>query len=197
MTRSVDWGALALLTLRSPSEAAEQVLAFNLSRDVLWSSLALVAVINTILFSLSNILLPTPSPLPAMLTHPLVFFVLVAGGLVVTVHALYWTGRMLGAKGDMGDLLALLIWLQALRAVAQAAVLVLVFVSPMLAAFLVFAAGLAALWILVNFVSVGLRLFSLGRALAVLLAASLALIFGLSLLLSLIGVTAIGIPANV
>lgn len=193
----MGWGDLALLTVRNPSEAARKVVALNFDREVLWTALALVAVINAILFALSNIALPTPAPLPAFLSNPLLFFFIVAGGLVLTVNALFWTGRMLGGSGDMGDLLALLIWLQVLRAVAQAAVLVLMLAAPMLGALLVLVAGLWALWILLHFVSVGLRLNSLARAATVLIAATLGLVLGLSLILSMIGVTAMGLTPNV
>ncbi len=198
MTAQMTWGQLALFTLRNPPEAAEHILSWGLSRSTLWTALALVAVINTIIFTLSNILVPNPSPLGPAMNNPAVFLFIVAGGLVITVHALFWTGRMLGAdQANFGDMLALMIWLQALRAVAQAAVLVLMIVSPALAMLLVLAAAVAALWLLVNFINVALRLESMSRAVMVLIASTLAVVLGLSVFLSMIGVTAMGIPANV
>ncbi|XDA96639.1 YIP1 family protein [Sulfitobacter sp. LCG007] len=198
MTRHIDWGALALMTLRAPAEAAAIIAAWELPRQVLWMGLALVAILNTFLFSLSEMIVPTSMPLPGVITNPLVFFVTVAGGLIASVHVFYWTGRMLGAPvRDMGPLLALMIWLQALRGVVQAAVLVLLLVSPAISALLVFAASLYAVWILLNFLSVGLGLQSVWRALGVLVAGSLALVLGISILLSFIDVGAIGLIPNV
>ncbi|TMM54598.1 Yip1 family protein [Sulfitobacter sabulilitoris] len=193
------WGQLALLTLRDPKAAAADIMAWDLPRDALWTALALVAAINTLIFGLSDLLVPVPTPsaVPAIFSSPLVFYVIVAGGLVVTAHALFWTGRALGGQGEFGDLLALLIWLQALRAAAQAAVLLAMLVMPGLAVILVFAASIAAMWILVNFISAGLHLNSIPRAITVLVAAILALVLGLSLILSMIGATTLGLPANV
>jgi hypothetical protein len=143
-------------------------------------------------------LVPTQTPMAPMLSNPAVLLFLLAGGLILTVCALFWTGRMLGAENaSFDDLLTLMIWLQALRAAAQAMVLVLMFVSSGLAVMLVLAAAIAALWLLVNFVDVALQLNSMTRAVMVLIASTLALVLGLSLFLSMIGVTAMGIPANV
>lgn len=198
MSGASQFGSLALQTLKDPQSTAEHILTWRLPRNVLWMALALVAVINTIIFTLSNILVPTPSPLGPMMNNPAIFFMIVAGGLVLTVCALFWTGRMLGAENaSFDDLLTLMIWLQALRAAAQAAVLVLMFVSSALAMLLVLAAGIAALWLLVHFINVALRLQSMSRSIMVLIASTLAVVLGLSLFLSMIGVTALGIPANV
>lgn len=197
MTQTTNWAELAILSIRDPKAAAQMIVSWQLPRDVLWTALACVAAINTIMFSLSDMLSPSQTPLPAILHSPFAFFVIVAGGLVVTVNAIYWTARMLGAKGDLGDMLALMIWLQALRAVAQAAVLVLMLVAPALAALLVFATAVLALWLLLNFISVGMRIESIGKSALVLIASSIAVVVGLSLLLSMIGLSALGFPANV
>lgn len=198
MTAQVHLGELALFTLKNPQDAAKQILSWRFDRGTLWTALALVAVINTLIFTLSNILVPVQSPLGPAFDNPVIFLFVVAGGLVLTVSALFWTGRMLGAQdARFDDLLTLMIWLQALRAVAQAAVLVLMLVSPALAMLLVMAAGIAALWLLVNFVNVALKLDSMMRAVMVLIASTLAVVLGLSVLLSMIGVTAVGIPGNV
>ncbi|MDW4497856.1 YIP1 family protein [Sulfitobacter sp. D35] len=198
MSTRIDWGGLALLTLRAPSEAAHIVTGLNLPRDVLWSALALVAIFNTVLFSVSEMISPVSTPIPDTFANPFVFFVIVAGGLLVSVAAFYWTGRVLGSSASsIDDLLALMVWLQALRAAAQAVVIVLMVVSPVLGSLLVFAASIFAVWILLHFLSVGLKLDSLWRAFGVLVAGSLALILGLSVILSFTGIGAMGLNSNV
>lgn len=109
---------LALETLRSPRTAAQKVMNLNLSRDVLWSGLVLVACLNSIVTGLS-LLLGDSSFLPTVLGNPILFFVIFAGLQVLSVHAFYWTGLAVGGKGDLGHVLALLVWLQALQFVAQ------------------------------------------------------------------------------
>ncbi|WP_299827536.1 YIP1 family protein [uncultured Roseobacter sp.] len=197
MISTVNWPQLALLTVRAPKEAAAIIMSWQLPRKELWMAAALVAILSTFMSTLSNMLLPVPEPLAGMVNNPFTLFMIVAGGFVVTVHALFWTGRAMGGSDDMSDLLALLVWLQILRLAAQVLVLLSVLLIPVLAGFLVLIVGIATIWIFLNFISVGLQLNSLMKALFVLLAGAVAMSLGFSLLLSLIGVSALGVPANV
>lgn len=197
MTQAASFPQLALLTVRDPQAAAAIVLGWHLPREALWTSIGLVSVIVTILSTLSNMLFPVPAPLSAIIANPFVYFLIAAGGFIATVYAIYWCGRMLGGEGAVEDLMVLLLWLQALRAAAQAGVLVLLILAPALASLVVLVVGVATLWIFIHFINIGLRLGSLGRAVVVLIVGALALMAGLSFLLSLIGVSAVGVPLNV
>ena len=197
MTRTTTLPELFILTLRDPREAADIVLSWNLSKEATWTAIALVSVIVTILSTLSNLIVPVPAPLSAIVGNPFMYFVIAAGGFVGTVLAIYWTGRMLGGRGRLDDLMVLLLWLQAMRAAAQAGVLVLLLIAPVLASLLVLVIAIATLWVFINFISIGLHLDSLTRAFVVLFVGALALVVGLSVLLSLIGVSALGVPMNV
>ncbi|WP_375227722.1 YIP1 family protein [Roseobacter sp. S98] len=197
MTQTNTWPALALLTLRDPKAASDVLLSTRLPRQVLWIAVALISVANTILSYASHLLLPVPAPLDAIVTNPFVYFTLVAGGFVVMVHALFWTGRMLGGTDNMNDVLQLLIWLQVLRTAAQIVVIALLLTVPAIATLFLLFVGIATLWIFLNFLNIGLQLNSLWHAVGVLIAGSAAMVLGLSLLLSLIGVSAMGVPANV
>ncbi len=188
--------ALALETIQSPRTAADKIMALPLNRDVLWTGLFLVAAVNSIVYSFS-LLLHDTSALPQFLTNPLIFFVIVSGVLVMSVHAFYWMGRFAGGTGDLGDLLALMIWLQALRAVAQFVLLILTLLSPVLAQLFSLVVGALGLWITVNFITQALHLRSLLHGLGVLVVAAVGLVFGLLLLGGLIGLAALGVPANV
>ncbi|WP_299559121.1 YIP1 family protein [uncultured Sulfitobacter sp.] len=195
----IDRGAvkdLVLETVRSPGTAAQKIMALRFSRDTLWTALFLAAAANSIIYSFSVLLYDTAA-LPPFLTNPLIFFVIISGVLVMSVHAFYWTGRAAGGSGDLGDLLALMVWLQALRAVAQFVLFVLTLLSPIMAQFFSLIIGALGLWITVNFVTQALHLRSLLHGLGVLLLAAVGLVFGLLLLGGLIGLTAMGIPANV
>ena len=196
MTRD-DLVALALLTIRAPQEAAHQILSVYYSRDVLWSALALVGAVNSIIFSVTTQITGPVPTMPAFFNNPLAFFLIYTGMMVMMVHAFYWTGRAMGGVGDLGELLALTVWLQALRAVAQVGLLVLLLLSPALAFLYSIVIGLLGVWILLSFVSVALRLNSLGGAFAVLVVGTLGLALGLVVLGSMIGLTAMGVSANV
>lgn len=197
MTQTTTFPELALLTLRDPRAAAEVILDWNISREALWTAIALVSVIVTILSTLSNLAFPVPAPLNAVVGNPLMYFMVAAGGFVATVYAVYWTGVMLGGRGAVEDLMLLILWLQALRAAAQVAVLIALLVAPVLASFLVLFVAVATLWIFVQFISIGLHLESVLRALVVLVISAVALVAGLSFLLSLIGFSPVGGPPNV
>ncbi len=181
-----NWVNLAVLSVRNPAEAARRVIALDLSRDTLWIAIALVSVLNTLVFSLSNMALPVP--LPPVMTAPAIYFLMSAGSLVLAIIALFWTGRALGGQGSMTDVMSVVVWLQVLRLIVQAFSFVLIIVAPGVSALFVMIAGLIGLWIMLHFVNEAHRFGSLWRAFGVLIAAFLAIVMGLSLVLSLIGV---------
>lgn len=185
---------LGLLTLRDPKAASEIILRWNLSNEAIWTSIGLVSVIVTILSTLSNMMFPVPAPLDALAANPFIYFLIAAGGFILTVQAMYWSGRMLGGAGKIEELTVLLLWLQAMRAAAQAVTLVLLLIAPFLASLFVIFVSIATLWIFVHFINVALRLDSMTRAVLVLIVGALALIFSLSFILSLLGVSAVGVP---
>lgn len=186
MTPRDGW-QLAVATVRSPGDAARVVLALQPGRDALWAALVLAAALNALLFSLSNMLLPAPPVLPLVMYQPLVYFAVVLLGLVAFVQLVVWTGRLLGGQGDFASMLTLVVWLQMLRVLVQAAALVLMLTMPLLSLVLVMAASLIGLYILLHFISLAHGLNSLGRAAGALVLAMLALAFAASILIALVG----------
>ena len=84
-----------------------------------------------------------------------------------------------------------------MRAVAQAAVVVLLVLAPAVASLLVLLIAMATLWVFINFISIGLHLESMTRAVVVLLLGALLLVVGLSFFLSLTGLSGLGVSLNV
>jgi hypothetical protein len=197
MAQTISLRALAVLTVTDPAAAARVVLGLDLPREMLWTALLLVSVLNTLLFSLNTMLVGGTAGLPELFQSPAVYFFFVTGGLILIILSIFWTGRAMGGAGNMGDLMALVIWLQFLRVGVQAAVLVLMLAVPLLAALLVLAAAIAGVWILVHFVNAAHGFGSLWRAAGVLIAAFVGMVLGLSLILSLIGVSFVGSAAYV
>lgn len=192
-----DWRDLAVTSVRDPGTAARTLMAMKFESGPLWNALVLVAVANTMLFTLSNMILPGPSPLPEILSTPLVYFGVVAGGLALTAISLFWTGRMMGGKGSLAEILVLIVWMQALRVLVQVVALILVFVIPVLSELLVLAAGLVGIFMLVHFVKQAHQLESTGRAIAILVVSVLVIVIGLSAILTLIGGPYVGSTLNV
>lgn len=179
--------ALIRLSLNEPRKAAQKVLALSLDRDVLWTALALVGILNTLLVTLVIETSGSNTELPGYFDRPLALFVLITGLMVVFIHAVYWAGLVLGGQGSLMDVLALVVWFQVLRALAQVAIIVFSFLLPAAGFLLSLVVAIWGLWIFLNFLAVALNLNSLYRGIAVLAMAALGLILGLAVLVTLIG----------
>ncbi len=192
MTWTPSLKDLALLTVQDPAEAARQLMAIQLDRGTLWTAVFLVAVLNTLLAGLNNVLMPNTTPIPGLFDVPAVYFFFVGGGLVLTILTLFWVGRAFGGEGSMEDIMVVVVWLQFMRVLVQATALVLLLTIPMLSILLILVAALVGIWILVHFVDQAHRFGSLGKAAGVLIAAFIGMVVGVSILLSMIGVSAVG-----
>ena len=198
-------GTLTILSLQNPALAARFVLASGFRRDILWSLLLLVSIANATLVWVSNALTgPTPEQLaqmpiqiPAIIFSPLFAFVFLAGALVITVHVLHWLGAAIGGTGSLENMLAVLVWLQGLRVMAQVVLLVLMLAVPTLAGLFGLAVAILSLWILVHFVNEATGLDSIFKTVGVLLSAMVGVILGLSFILTITGLATMGIDANV
>ena len=197
MTPALSLPELALLTLRDPQEGARIVLGWKLSREALWTAIFLVGVFTSILTTIGQMVTPEPEQMQPLSNSPFVYLVIAVGGFIATVLALFWTGKMLGGQGDLYDFMTLLLWLQAMHSAAQALILASLLIAPAIGSFIALFVGVATIWIFVNFISVGLQLDRLWRAVFVLILGAIAFVVGLSFLLSLIGVSAVGVPFNV
>ncbi|MFP4239649.1 MAG: YIP1 family protein [Rhodosalinus sp.] len=180
-------GQLAVDTIRTPREVARRLMDLKLPRDALWTALALVVVLNAALYSASNMIAPPPDDLAVPIVAPVPFALFLAAGLVGTIYALWYVGRMLGGEGALGDIMVLLVWLQALRLVVQAALLVLVPLSPVLSSLVVLAAAAIGFWILLNFIDVAHGYGNLLKSLGALALSVLAMALGLTFLVTLFG----------
>jgi hypothetical protein len=179
-------------TLRDPAAAAQTIITWQLSREVLWTALALVAALNTLIIQvvLSG---SDPSPaIPAYFYAPLSLFVLMAGVMVIYVHALYWAGLAIKGQGRLDDLLAVIVWLQGLRTGAQLAIVVLSLLVPALGMLAMIVISIWGFWILLNFIATALNLPSPAYGLVVLVIGLVGLVVSISILLALVGVGAQG-----
>ena len=184
---------LARTSLRDPRAAAKTIMGLSLGRDVLWTALGLVAIVNTFLVLLVVEVSGPSIPLPGYFDRPLALFILIAGLTVVYVHAMYWAGMAIGGQGSLMDVLALVVWFQMLRAAAQAMVIVVSFLIPPLGALASLAVAVWGIWIFLNFLAAALHLSSPWHAIAVLVVAFVGLVLGLGILMALIGTLSQGV----
>lgn len=121
----MDYKALFLETMMQPMQAAQNIIGLGVKREVLWTALVLVALLNAIQFSLSFQLseVAIPQEMPAeeqalfqffmsMAERPIIFTMLLASSLVISVFVLSWVGRILGGSGALPEVLAVVTWWQ-------------------------------------------------------------------------------------
>jgi len=196
----ISWPQLAIDTLRDPKASAERIMAWKIDRGTLYIALFAVAAVNALLASGPIVLSAggvdeaarAALPILTLLERPLMFFAIVAGTLVIMIQALFWGGRAMGGQGGMTEMMALVIWLQALRAVAQFGILVVGLIAPLLASLVALALQLVAFWLFLHFVSAAMRFDSLLRAFGLLIAVATGLFIGLMLILTVTGFSAGG-----
>ena len=179
-------GPLVQTSLRTPRIAARQVMELLLARDVLWTAVALVAVVNTMLILLVVQISGPGLPLPGYFARPLALFLLIAGITVVYVHVLYWAGLALGGRGSLNDVLAVVVWFQVLRAAAQVVLIVLSLALPPLGALLSLVVAAWGFWIFLNFLAEALGFATVWQAVGVLVISFAALVMGLGILMALV-----------
>ncbi|WP_417204891.1 YIP1 family protein [Antarctobacter sp.] len=186
---------LALQSVTNPREVAALLLSIRPGREALWTAFALVVVLNALIFSMS--LLINPAGVPAILASPVIFLVMQGGALAASILALTWTGRLFGGKARIEEIALLMIWMQSLRVLVQAAMVLIVPISAMLAGLATMIVTALGVWIAVNFLDEAHELGGPLRALAVLVLGMLAMAFAVSLLLTLAGVTPEGMTDHV
>lgn len=187
--------------VKTPAEAANLLIVQNMPRDVLWTALALTCVLNSILFSLILALTPpVPSGLeepdlmmPAFINSPLMFFVIVAGILVIMTHVLHWVGTAFGGTGSLADLLSVFVGMQTLSVIARSGSVVLMLIAPPAAALYGLAVMGLSIWVSVNFINQGVGLGSVWKTAGLLAVVACGLVFGMSVFLTVVKVALVGI----
>ena len=193
MALQIDFKSLITETVTAPRSAAERVLALGLGKESLGLLVALVAVVNTILYSLSLSLFESSTGVQTGMNLPILYLMILTSVIVLGAVVLRWVGQMFGGQASLGQLLSLIVWLQVMRAIAQAGLLVLTLILPGLANMVALVLGLFGLWIMVNFLDVAQGWNSLGKSFLVMVLAGGGFVFGLSLFMLLIGASPMGV----
>lgn len=185
---------LLVQTIYAPADAARTVIGLNLSRETAWMALMLAAILNTLAYFTNITLFPVPDEfwLP-VIRAPFVYLIASFSLTTVMIFAIFWTGRVMGGTAYLPHMVALIAWIVTVQTLADAAFLVLFLFIPMLAGLFSLAAGLYGIWILINFITVAHNFPDKGKAVVTIVLALVGLIVGLSVFMSVLGVTAMGI----
>ncbi|MCL6282144.1 YIP1 family protein [Ruegeria sp. 2012CJ41-6] len=187
------WRDLAILTLKDPAQAARDLLALQLGRNVLWLAFALAVVLNTGAQVLSDMMLSNlTGELPVLALPPMAYAGFFTGAILLFVSVLSFVGPKMGGSGRFNDVFVLIIWLQYLRFVLELLVLVLLLAAPVFGALIAIAGSLVGLYIMVHFIDQAHRLNSLGQSVLLLLVSIIAMAVVLYFFLSLAGGPIVG-----
>jgi hypothetical protein len=184
---------LAVQTVTRPREAAAYLVSLNLSREALLTAFALVVVLNTLFFGLTQLIVPPGNVLVPAMQDPVMFGISLALTLGALIFAVTASGRAFEGTARVENVAVLVIWLQGLRAALQVIVLLLAPVSLFVSGLIVTASTIVGLWIFVHFIDVVHGLGSMLKAGVVLLIAVVGMLLVLTMIFSLLGVSPSGV----
>ena len=152
--RMGDLVQLAQVSLRDPALAVRQLQSLNLPMQARWMALAIVVALSAILGTLAMQIFPqlAEGSLGIPVLSPLARVVLQTGGMVLTALLIANVGRAFGGQGDFADALLIVIWLEFLLLIAQAAQVVLMLVFPFFGSILGIAALVVIAWLSVQMI---------------------------------------------
>ena len=189
--------SLAVESVTAPRTVARRLIDARPGTEGLFALGALVVIANTVLVVLQTALGPTDPAIARLLSQPLLFAASYAFLLALSSWVFAQAGRAVGGSASTEEVAICLIWLQALRAIVQVAMLALTFLAPLLAALVSIVASLAGLWVLLGFLAEAHRFDGLGKAALLVILGVTGMALGFSFLLTLLGVTIEGLPQNV
>jgi hypothetical protein len=185
---------LAWTSIRTPRDGARAIKSVVLPRASRWEALLLIVVISVFLAQVSTYLVTGQATIVMgpFLANPIMACIIQMSLLIIMVFAIYWIGRAMGGSGSFEDAILLVAWMQFVMVCLQAVQTVALLVMPPLAS-LIGVAGLGLFfWLLTNFIAELHGFRSLGRVFLMVIASIFGIAFGLSLILSLIGISVPG-----
>jgi len=186
---------LVAVSIRTPRDAARMIMAIDLPRALRWQVLFLFVLIGAILAVFLTYLITGHAVLYVgfIQVQPIAAAMVTASGSVLTVFAIYWVGRALGGTGHFADAISVVAWLQFVVVTFQVAQLAVFIVMPPLAAVIDLAGTLLSIWLLTNFIAELHGFKSLSKVFVMILVTLFAFAFGLSLILTAIGLSVPGV----
>jgi hypothetical protein len=188
----LEWGYLvgmALQTVVEPRKIAREVQAISLPRTTLWEVLILLLVGATFLAVIDGIILPVD---PAMVISPLQVDPLMMGvaqgsTTIFLVFAIYWVGRAVGGIGSFDQALLTVIWAQFVGLILQLGVVFFDVFAPGFSVLLAILTVVMNFWILSHFIAEMHGFRSAAMVFAGILVTSVLAIFGVSIVIGIIG----------
>ncbi|WP_341366239.1 YIP1 family protein [Yoonia sp. BS5-3] len=185
-----SWMRAVWTSLIAPAEVAAQMLALRYPRHVLWTGLALVAILNVLPYSVVQMIAPVPIVFDQQVITltPFAYAVIMSAFLVLVVLTLTHLGRLMGGTGTLDGALMMIIWFQAINLTLKLIQLGLLFIAPGVAALFGTMILGATIWVLLNFVNVLHGFAHLGKAIVLIIGAFLGAMLGTGIVMTFLGV---------
>jgi hypothetical protein len=190
------WGELLIDSLKRPRAAARRVLDVGIPTPQLVEAAVLVAVVGVVLGYLALLMSPEAVDVvsAAVIHNPLLGAAAQLAVMAVAVFLTVRIGRLFGGKGTTAGALALVVWLNAVMVLIQAAQLVALAVLPPLATVLAIATILWALWAFANFIAELHGFQNPFIVLAVVVLTAIVVFFATAMFFAILGITPQGTP---
>ncbi len=181
---------LAVESVTDPRSAAARLLAASPGREALKLWLPLVAILNGMYYSQA---LPVASQgqmgvtIPAFMTNPIALSAVVAVIMVAMSAFFVMSGRLMGGKASLEDVLLVTCWLQSLRLAAQFLITAISTIAAGIGALLALVAGVWGIYVLANFLTTAHRFDTPLKGIATMAVGVLGFAFAMSFLLAILG----------
>ena len=180
-----------LMTIRTPRDGARWVKSITMSRQSRWEALALFMVVGVVFNQITGFLMFGDFRIIMMgLTlNPITYAMIQMAVLVIMVFGVFWIGRAMGGTGGFGDAILLIAWLQAIMTLLQVAQTIAILLIPALGVIIAVASFMLFFWLLSNFIAELHGFTSIPKVLGMILISMIGLTFGMTILLSIIGIS--------
>ncbi|MDT8855718.1 Yip1 family protein [Paracoccaceae bacterium Fryx2] len=175
-------------TLQKPRQAASYVMSLGVPMAARWAGMWLMAAASALIMFVSFSLMPISLPpmVAAIVANPLQLAAVQVAGLIGTVLAIHFFGRLFGGTGSLADALLLVVWLQVILLGMQLVQLATDILLPPLAGVVAIMSMLLSPWLLTNFVAELHGFRSLFLVFLGIIAATFLLMVGLAFLMALV-----------
>lgn len=186
-----SWMRAVWISLIDPAEIAAKVLNMRFRRDVMWTAMALITVVNVLLLELFQFLTPANTLMheQVMSLSPFSYTAIIGSFLALLAVTLVQAGRILGGTGTLDGALMLIIWFQAISLTLEAIQVVLLFINIHIASMFSMISLGGIIWVIVNFINVLHGFANVGKSVFVILMAMIATGFGMLFVMALLGVS--------
>ncbi|MEJ6394924.1 YIP1 family protein [Gymnodinialimonas sp. 2305UL16-5] len=184
---------MARATVMDPQGGGRVILdtARGMPAGAVWLCFSIIIVGSLIMGELASLMLGPLDDGPLTGQPTLVMGLVQAASLFLVVHAITHIGRLFGGQGEFLGALALMTWLQFVFLLVQVVMLLTTLVLPPLGAIVMTLALGLFLWLFLNFIAVLHGFQSLGAVFVMTLVSFIAIIFVISLVLSLLGIVTV------